>query len=74
MSPGHYMYIETSAPRVPGNKAWLISQTFNPSTAPQCFTFWYHMYGSTIGMLQLGRMDAAAIEPCSGKTGINAQV
>ncbi|XP_060564981.1 MAM and LDL-receptor class A domain-containing protein 1-like [Ruditapes philippinarum] len=50
---GHYMYIETSAPRVAGNKAWLVSQQFNPSKTTQCISFWYHMYGTTIGSLNV---------------------
>lgn len=51
MFSGHYMYIETSSPRVAGNKAWLLSQTFNPTTTTTCVSFWYHMYGQTIGMI-----------------------
>jgi len=43
------VFIETSAPRVSGDKAWLISQQFNPSTTTQCLSFWYHMVGATIG-------------------------
>ena len=46
------MYIETSAPRVQGDKARLRSPTF-PATNGQCLTFWYHMYGPNIGTLNL---------------------
>ena len=28
-----------------GEEAWLVSEHFDPSDA-DCFTFWYHMYGS----------------------------
>ncbi|XP_046860028.1 uncharacterized protein LOC124453273 isoform X2 [Xenia sp. Carnegie-2017] len=48
---GKYIYIETSSPRVLGDKAWLVSNYFNTTT--KCFTFWYHMYGSTIGSLNI---------------------
>ena len=43
------MYIETSAPRVRGDKAWLFSQPFNSFTGSRCMVFWYHMYGRGIG-------------------------
>jgi hypothetical protein len=44
------MFLETSAPRVRGDKAWLVSQPFPPfSGAAHCFTFWYFMYGGGIG-------------------------
>lgn len=46
------MYIETSAPRVSGDKARLISPqvTF---TQPTCLQFYYHMYGRNIGTLNI---------------------
>ena len=48
---GHYVYIETSAPRVKGDTAWLFSQPFNAFTGSKCMLFWYHMYGQGIGKL-----------------------
>lgn len=50
---GYYAFIETSSPRRPGDKARLLSQQFNGTNAGSCFTFWYHMYGVTIGTLNL---------------------
>ena len=50
---GTYMYIETSAPRSPGDTARLISPKLSSSTTAQCFTFWYHMYGVHIGSLMI---------------------
>ncbi|CAB3978524.1 MAM and LDL-receptor class A domain-containing 2-like, partial [Paramuricea clavata] len=50
-SSGKYLFIETSSPRQTGDKAWLISDYFNKSVS--CFTFWYHMYGSSIGSLNI---------------------
>ena len=47
-----YMFIETSVPRSPGDKAHLVSTVFN-KTGGRCFTFWYHMYGSNIGRLNV---------------------
>ena len=46
------MYIETSSPRVSGDNAILESPllTFGGNI---CFTFFYHMYGGTIGSLRV---------------------
>lgn len=49
---GHYMFTESSAPRRPGDKARLLSPQY-PATNGQCLTFWYHMYGSSIGTLNV---------------------
>eukprot|EP00057_Strongylocentrotus_purpuratus_P007164 XP_011661638.1 PREDICTED: MAM and LDL-receptor class A domain-containing protein 1-like [Strongylocentrotus purpuratus] len=49
---GKYMYIETEAPRVQGERAWLYSHTF-PATGSHCFEFYYHMYGDNIGSLNV---------------------
>ena len=35
-----------------GEKARLLSRTF-PSTSGRCLTFWYHMYGSGMGELNV---------------------
>lgn len=62
---GHYLYIETSRPRVPGDKARLLTPTFNsaptnpapnapaPASLAYCFSFYYHMYGKHIGSLNV---------------------
>lgn len=50
------MYIETSRPRLEGDKARLLSPTFNMNSKSflsnnptYCFTCYYHMYGKHIG-------------------------
>ncbi|CAH3189514.1 unnamed protein product, partial [Porites evermanni] len=43
-SVGYYMYIETSSPRRPGDKAMLASPKYS-SARGKCLQFWYHMYG-----------------------------
>ncbi|KAL0969623.1 hypothetical protein UPYG_G00229960 [Umbra pygmaea] len=58
---GFYMYIETSRPRLNGDKARLMTPMFNvapkspyatmTTTATYCFGFYYHMYGKHIGAL-----------------------
>uniref|UniRef100_A0A8C5HTV1 MAM domain-containing glycosylphosphatidylinositol anchor protein 2-like n=1 Tax=Gouania willdenowi TaxID=441366 RepID=A0A8C5HTV1_GOUWI len=57
---GFYMYIETSRPRQDGDKARLLSPTFNmnskSSSSPgpaYCLSFFYHMYGKHIGSLNV---------------------
>ena len=49
---GYYMYIEASAPRSKGHKAWLRSPVFTPSSG-RCLQFWYHMYGFNVGKLNV---------------------
>ncbi|XP_038154573.1 MAM domain-containing glycosylphosphatidylinositol anchor protein 2-like isoform X2 [Cyprinodon tularosa] len=61
---GFYMFLETSRPRVEGDKARLTSPTFNvnpasvssssaSSGAAYCLTFYYHMYGKHQGALNV---------------------
>uniref|UniRef100_A0A3B3UMW4 MAM domain-containing glycosylphosphatidylinositol anchor protein 2-like n=1 Tax=Poecilia latipinna TaxID=48699 RepID=A0A3B3UMW4_9TELE len=63
-SQGFYMFIETSRPRLEGDKARLMSPTFNINTKSvssssasknptYCFTFYYHMFGKHIGALNI---------------------
>ncbi|XP_067137066.1 uncharacterized protein [Centruroides vittatus] len=48
---GYYMYIEASSPRKINDTARLFSPVYSPNLSSSCFTFWYHMYGTTIGSL-----------------------
>ncbi|XP_045704640.1 MAM domain-containing glycosylphosphatidylinositol anchor protein 2 [Phyllostomus hastatus] len=58
---GFYMYIETSRPRLEGEKARLLSPVFSiapknpygPTNTAYCFSFFYHMYGQHIGVLNV---------------------
>lgn len=48
------MFIEASSPRRPGDKARLLSQYFDTMPANgMCVSFWYHMFGSAIGTLNV---------------------
>ncbi|KAK0165406.1 hypothetical protein PV328_003921 [Microctonus aethiopoides] len=50
---GHYLYIEASG-RLVNDTARIISPLYNESlTDNGCFSFWYHMYGATIGILRI---------------------
>ena len=48
---GYYLYAETSG-ILKGDQAQLVSRTF-PVTNGRCMTFWYHMYGSGMGDLNV---------------------
>ena len=48
---GYYLYAETSG-ILKGDQAQLVSLTF-PATKGRCMTFWYHMYGSGMGDLNV---------------------
>lgn len=50
---GHYIYIEASSPRKPGDNAMLVSAQQPSPTSDQCFEFWYSMYGVETGTLNL---------------------
>ena len=45
------MYAEASSPRVQGDSALLTSGVFDYSD--YCLEFWYHMYGGSIGTLNV---------------------
>ena len=46
------MYIETSSPRRPGDKAKLVVTVPNNGET-SCLSFHYHMYGATVGTLNV---------------------
>lgn len=51
---GYYLYIESSSPRIINDTARLYSPVYGPdSVSDGCFTFWYHMYGSSSGQLRV---------------------
>ena len=59
ISTGHYLFIETSF--LPLNsKAWLIGPNISPQ-AGKCFQFWYHMYGNSIGQLNVYLMTTKTV-------------
>ena len=51
---GKYLMIETSEPTQMGDRARLESIIFDGTNGdPRCFRFWYHMYGDSIGTLNV---------------------
>lgn len=47
------MYIETSIPRKPGDKARLISPQYDIGAGGSCLQFFYHMWGMDTGALNV---------------------
>ena len=57
---GYYVYLETSYPGIAGGTAELLSPLY--SGIPACTVeFYYHMYGATIGRLQLFLVTGGSI-------------
>ena len=49
------MYTEASLPRRNGDETILLSPAYNATAGSACYvSFWYNMYGSYIGDLELG--------------------
>jgi len=51
---GNYWYVESSSPNFPNNYFVCQTDTFDISSTPgQILSFWYHMYGNTMGELNI---------------------
>ena len=55
------MYIETSSPRKPYDRAHFISPQYPAAPNGKCLNFWYHMSGSHIGTLNVYIKDGLTI-------------
>ncbi len=62
---GYYMYIETSYHQ-PGDNAILISPKFSFS-GKRCLQFYYHMYGASMGTLNVFLNGARVFTACGDK-------
>ncbi|KAK7478151.1 hypothetical protein BaRGS_00030598 [Batillaria attramentaria] len=70
---GYYAYIETSDPG-PGDNAGLESTHLTPNYA-YCLDFWYHMYGTSIGSLNIRLKEKGSVgAPIWTKTGPSEQM
>jgi len=55
---GTYFYIESSNPNYPSKVFTTYSPTIDVSSTPgQIISFWYHMYGQSMGDLEIGIVD-----------------
>lgn len=52
LTTGYYMYTSSALPRRQGDKARLISPTIK-ATPGKCMTFYYHMFGTAMGTLNV---------------------
>jgi hypothetical protein len=69
LTAGWYMFIETSSPRVHGEKARYISPPVIPH-GPKCLEFYYHMYGAHVDTLNMYVKTSQALNtPVWTKTG-----
>jgi len=61
---GIYFYVESSNPNFP-NKVFIVyTPTFDISATPgKVLSFWYHMYGTAMGDLEIGVLDSAGYTP-----------
>ncbi|XP_071486325.1 MAM and LDL-receptor class A domain-containing protein 1-like [Diadema antillarum] len=57
---GFYVYVEGSAPRLPGDTAKLSSAIFDAGPIDVCFTFWFNMFGQQIAGLRLYKQDTSS--------------
>lgn len=54
LNTGYFIFIETSQPRQAGDKALLLSESLTGTgNTAHCFSFWYHMYGTSVGTLNV---------------------
>ncbi|KAG1659105.1 MAM and LDL-receptor class A domain-containing protein 2 [Nymphon striatum] len=58
---GGYIYLDSAFPRVPEDKAQLISQQFSATdpNSPSCMKFWISVYGPGIGTISVQLLDVA---------------
>ncbi|KAG1656284.1 MAM and LDL-receptor class A domain-containing protein 2 [Nymphon striatum] len=58
---GGYIYLDSTFPRGPGDKAQLISQQFSATdpNGPSCMKFWISVYGPGIGTISVQLLDVA---------------
>ncbi|XP_062284207.1 MAM and LDL-receptor class A domain-containing protein 1 [Scomber scombrus] len=60
---GKYLYIKSSPPSIKGNMAQLKSPLLPLAGGKgYCFTFWYHMFGPTVGSLRMFLRTAESLE------------
>ena len=55
---GTYFYVESSAPNFPSKQFISYTPTFDISATPgKVLSFWYHMFGPTMGELEIAAVD-----------------
>ena len=59
---GHYIYFESSSPVKTGEQGIVESKIFGPTQAT-CMSFYFSMYGDTMGMLTVYIEDISKLPP-----------
>ncbi|CAH1779976.1 unnamed protein product [Owenia fusiformis] len=65
---GHYIYFESSAPTITGDKARILIEMEN-TDQEHCLIFYYHMYGEGIGTFNVELLTGSSIETVFSITG-----
>lgn len=74
ISAGTFFFIETSWPQKAGDNAIIYTRrVFKANQGQLCFNFWYHMYGSHIGALNI-YINSEKSTPIWTKTGDQGDV
>ena len=70
---GIYYYVESSSPNFPNQVFTVYTPTFDISATPgKVLSFWYHMYGASMGDLEIGFLSGGsytALDTISGNQG-----
>ena len=70
---GIYYYVESSSPNYPNKTFVAYTPTFDVSATPgKVLSFWYHMYGASMGDLEIGVLDGSgytSLDVISGNQG-----
>ena len=70
---GIYFYVESSSPNFPNQVFTVYTPTFDVSATPgKVLSFWYHMYGTAMGDLEIGFLSSGsytALDTISGNQG-----
>ena len=67
---GTYYYVESSYPNYPDQTFIAYTPTFDVSATPgKVLSFWYHMYGTAMGDLEIGLLDNNGYHILDNKSG-----
>jgi len=67
---GIYYYVESSYPNYPNQTFTTYTPTFDVSATPgKVLSFWYHMYGTAMGDLEIGVLDSNGYTVLDNKSG-----
>ncbi|XP_013398432.1 MAM and LDL-receptor class A domain-containing protein 1, partial [Lingula anatina] len=59
---GYYLYFESSSPVSVNDRARVTTPTVNTTNTQACLTFWFHAYGSNLGVFNVRIVTSSGIE------------